>query len=65
MMARIEIADGAVSRRELPLRPPQRRQRDRAAPLANEGPTLARLSDRAERTGTKLQPEGDSVTIVL
>jgi len=32
---------------------------------ANESKTLARLTDRASRTGTRLEPLGDQVTIRL
>ena len=34
-------------------------------PLATESETLARLTDRASRTGTRLQPEGDEVRVLL
>jgi poly-gamma-glutamate capsule biosynthesis protein CapA/YwtB (metallophosphatase superfamily) len=34
-------------------------------PLAAEAATLARLSDRAARTGTRLEPDGDAVRILL
>ncbi len=65
MMATIEFDGGRLSGAGFRIVRHNDRNETVLCSLAAEGETLARLTDRAARTGTRLEPAGDRVTLVL
>jgi poly-gamma-glutamate capsule biosynthesis protein CapA/YwtB (metallophosphatase superfamily) len=65
MMARVELEAGKVAEASFRFIRHNEANETVICPLANEGATLARLTDRASRTGTRLEPRTDDVTIDL
>ncbi|HXP06773.1 MAG TPA: CapA family protein [Stellaceae bacterium] len=65
MMARVEVDAGRVSGAGFRFVRHNDANETVICSLAAEGETLARLTDRAARTGTRLEPEGDAVQILL
>ena len=65
MMAKVELDRGRVAGASFRFVRHNDRNETVPCPLAAEGETLNRLTDRAARTGTRLEPAGDAVTIRL
>jgi poly-gamma-glutamate synthesis protein (capsule biosynthesis protein) len=65
MMARIDCDRGKLSGASFRFVRHNDANETVLCPLAAEGESLARLTDRATRTGTRLEPDGDSVKIGL
>ncbi|HWB48682.1 MAG TPA: CapA family protein [Stellaceae bacterium] len=65
MMAEIEVAPREVSEANFRFVRHNDANETVLCPLADEGETLARLTDRASRAGTRLTPRGDRVTVAL
>ena len=65
MMARVEIEQERVTGASFRFVRHNDANETVICPLAAESETLARLTDRGSRTGTRLQPEGDEVRVVL
>jgi poly-gamma-glutamate capsule biosynthesis protein CapA/YwtB (metallophosphatase superfamily) len=65
MMARVEAEAGRVTGASFRFVRHNAANKTVLCPLADEGETLARLTDRAARTGTRLEAAGESVRIVL
>jgi poly-gamma-glutamate capsule biosynthesis protein CapA/YwtB (metallophosphatase superfamily) len=65
MMARVEIEGGAVNGASFRFVRHNDANETVLCPLAAEAETLARLTDRGTRTGTRLEPAGDWVKLVF
>jgi hypothetical protein len=65
MMARVEIAGGKITQASFRFVRHNDANETVLCPLANESATLARLIDRGSGTGTRLEPTGEAVRIVL
>lgn len=65
MMAKVEIAVGRLVGASFGFVRHNDANETVLCPLAKEGETLARLTDRARRTGTRLEPAGDWVQVAL
>jgi hypothetical protein len=65
MMAQIEVAPCDVTQASFRFVRHNDANETVLCPLAAEQATLARLSDRASRTGTRLRTDGDAVQIQL
>jgi hypothetical protein len=64
-MARVEIEGGAVNGASFRFVRHNDANETVLCPLAAEAETLARLTDRGTRTGTRLEPAGDWVKLVF
>jgi poly-gamma-glutamate capsule biosynthesis protein CapA/YwtB (metallophosphatase superfamily) len=65
MMARVEFDAGCVSEASFRFVRHNDANETVICPPSGETETLMRLTDRASRTGTRLQPEGDEVRVLL
>jgi poly-gamma-glutamate capsule biosynthesis protein CapA/YwtB (metallophosphatase superfamily) len=65
MMARVEIEPGHVKEASFRLVRHNDANETVLCPLATEAETLARLTARGARTGTRLVPDGDAVKLAL
>jgi poly-gamma-glutamate synthesis protein (capsule biosynthesis protein) len=65
MMAQVDVAPRAAAQARFRFVRHNDANETVLCPLAAEGETLARLSDRAARTGTRLVSDGDWVTVAL
>ncbi len=65
MMAQVDLAPRAVKQAGFRFVRHNDANETVLCPLASEGETLARLTDRASRTGTRLELLGDQVTVRL
>lgn len=65
MMARVEVERRVVKEARFRFVRHNDDNETVPCPLADESETLARLTDRASRTGTRLQPDGDWVKLDL
>jgi poly-gamma-glutamate capsule biosynthesis protein CapA/YwtB (metallophosphatase superfamily) len=65
MMARVEVEEDRVVGASFRFVRHNDANETVICPLAAETETLARLADRAARSGTRLEPEGDAVKILL
>jgi poly-gamma-glutamate synthesis protein (capsule biosynthesis protein) len=65
MMARVELQGGRIADAGFRFVRHNDANETVLCSLAGEGETLARLTDRAARTDTRLEPDGDSVRIIL
>jgi poly-gamma-glutamate capsule biosynthesis protein CapA/YwtB (metallophosphatase superfamily) len=65
MMARIEVEAAGIAEASFRFVRHNDANETMLCPLAEEGETLARLCDRAARTGTRLEPDGDSLHVIL
>ena len=65
MMARVEVGSQHVTEASFCFVRHNDANETVICPLAAEAETLARLTDRASRTGTRLEPAGDAVKLLL